>query len=195
MFDSSAVLADFSDWSRRWPTCRPIGHELRDGARATWVRFHSLPGSKRYAESASEYDELLGRHNTVIGALVADSASAAVQVFTCAWSSEPSPTPREVALERVAPAPSTLWASIEQEPGHWTHLYAGTLPWRTGVLDDLLRLVADDHTAGVIIASTDLSWLYHPYDGGADVIASSIEDRDRLTAAHREWLSSHPNGL
>lgn len=187
-------MADLSEWSRRWPGCRPIGHELRDSARATWVRFHSLPGAKRHPEDEAEYDELLGRHNTVIGELVLASASAAVQVFTCAWSAESSPTPREVALERFAPAPSVLWASIERA-GSWTHLYAGTLPWRTGVLDDLLRWVADDRTADVIVASADLSWLYHPYDGGADVIASSVEERDRLKAAHRAWLSSHPHGL
>lgn len=188
-------MADLSDWSRRWPACRPIGHELRSSARATWVRFHSLPGSKRHPEDASEYDELLGRHNTVIGELVLDSASAAVQVFTCAWSAESSPTAREAALARAAPTSSTLWASIEREAGSWVHLYSGTLPWRTGVLDDLLRLVADDRTADVLIASADLSRLYHPYDGGADVIASSVEERDRLKAAHRAWLSPHPHGL
>jgi hypothetical protein len=184
-----------SEWERRWPGCRPIGHELRTSAHATWVRFHNLPDSRRYAEEDREYAELLVRQNTVIDELVAESRNAALQVITCAWSGDATPVPREIDLECCAPASSIYWTSIEQDAGQWTHLYAGSLPWRIGVLDDLLRLVADDRTADVIIAGTDLAWLYHPYDGGADVIAASAAQRDRLKAAHRTWLSSHPRGL
>jgi hypothetical protein len=40
-------------WQERWPRCRPVGYELRGCARATWVRFHTLSGSKRYAEGTA----------------------------------------------------------------------------------------------------------------------------------------------
>ena len=39
----------------------------------------------------------------------------------------------------------------------WLHLYVSVSPWRDGELDPLLRLVADDETAGVIIAPPDLT--------------------------------------
>ncbi|TQS31246.1 hypothetical protein FLW16_00640 [Microbispora sp. KK1-11] len=41
----------------------------------------------------------------------------------------------------------------------------------------------------------DLRWLYHPYDGGADVIAPTRTERDALKERHRDWLSAHPLGL
>jgi hypothetical protein len=47
----------------------------------------------------------------------------------------------------------------------------------------------------VIIAPPDDDWLYHPYDGGADVIAASSDARDVLRTRFAAWLSSHPSGL
>ncbi len=63
------------------------------------------------------------------------------------------------------------------------------------LIDPLLRAVADDGGVDVIITDTGLRRLYHPYDGGADCILETTEERDRLKAAHRDWLSGHPGGL
>ena len=62
-------------------------------------------------------------------------------------------------------------------------------------IDPLLRVVADDETSGVVIAPSDFEWLYHPYDGGADVFLPSRERRDLLSLAHHRWLSRYPGGL
>ncbi|MEU8122197.1 hypothetical protein AB0C21_26120 [Spirillospora sp. NPDC049024] len=59
----------------------------------------------------------------------------------------------------------------------------------------MLRDVADDRLPHVIIAPLDLKWLYHPYDGGADVIAPTVHDRDVLKTCHADWLPAHPAGL
>ena len=135
--EATAVAALSARWQERWPACRPIGHELRDTAPSTWVRFHSLPESKRYAEDEDEYRVLLDRHNTVIGELVADSHDDALLVISCAWSDGPVPVPRHDDLARLAPS-SVYWTSLLIDD-HWTHLFAGTAAWRTGVLDGLLR--------------------------------------------------------
>ena len=52
--------------------------------------------------------------------------------------------------------------------------------------------MADDEIAYAIIAPLDLRWLYHPYDGGADVIASTVRDRDVLKDRHADWLIGLP---
>lgn len=77
----------------------------------------------------------------------------------------------------------------------WIHLYVSMSRWQDGELDLLLRLVADDETRGVIIAPPDLAWLYHPYDGGADVITRYKGERDALAARHTGWLPARPDGL
>ena len=61
--------------------------------------------------------------------------------------------------------------------------------------DGLLRAAADGQLVGMIIISMDADWLYHPYDGGADIIAASPKARDDLREKFQSWLSSHPRGL
>ncbi len=58
--------------------------------------------------------------------------------------------------------------------------------------DHFLRAAADRRLAG---GPPDLRWLYHPYDGGADVIAPSSVERDKLKSKFAAWLSDHPQGL
>lgn len=59
----------------------------------------------------------------------------------------------------------------------------------------LLLAIADDATRDIIICPKNLAWLYHPYDGGMDVIASDVSTRDRLRQSYDDWLSTHPSGL
>jgi hypothetical protein len=47
----------------------------------------------------------------------------------------------------------------------------------------------------VLITDANLRWLFHPYDGGMDVIAPTTADRDALRDRHRDWLSKHPQGF
>ncbi len=61
-------------WTQRFDDAPPIAHAFRDSQRDCWVRFHSLPESKRYAESESEWTTLLERHNAVVSALASDGS-------------------------------------------------------------------------------------------------------------------------
>ena len=47
----------------------------------------------------------------------------------------------------------------------------------------------------VILTDDQCKWLYHPYDGGADVLAPSTATRDQVAVRHRSWLSKRPDGL
>ncbi|MEU0885332.1 hypothetical protein ABZ345_42640, partial [Lentzea sp. NPDC005914] len=62
-----------------------------------------------------------------------------------------------------------------------------------GRIDTLLRAVADDDaTAGVLITDAGLQRIYHPYDGGVDVMLTTNTERDQLRSRHTDWLSAHP---
>jgi hypothetical protein len=56
-------------WQSHFGEIAPRGHLLRRALSERWVRFHSLPDSKRYAESADEYAELQRRHLAVASVL------------------------------------------------------------------------------------------------------------------------------
>src|SRR5690606_37323370 len=64
--ENAAILAG---WKSSFPGIPPIGFKLRASLPERWVRFHSLPGAKRYPENEAEYRELLELHNTILGEL------------------------------------------------------------------------------------------------------------------------------
>ncbi|WP_411722318.1 hypothetical protein [Mycetocola sp.] len=188
-------------WRTRWPDCRPIGHELRSSAHETWVRFHSLPESKRYAESEVEYEELLTRHFTLLRELSSSAFTPPddLRLITVAWSESPEQAERDSDLQSAFPE-GHYWQSVAydlSDPDYpvWTHLYVGSTALDAEELRSLLMLVADDGTSDVVICPPGGDWLYHPYDGGGDVIAPDHTTRDILRDRHADWLPANPHGL
>lgn len=72
-------------WERRWPRPAPLSYVLRAEYADQWVRFHSLPESKRYAENETEYDEILLRHRAVLRELQGSTGTAALWVIAADW--------------------------------------------------------------------------------------------------------------
>jgi hypothetical protein len=188
-------------WASAWGDCRPVGHELRGCLSERWVRFHSLPGSQRYAESEEQYTEILHRHGTILTDLLREGGEPGdtdLLVVTASWSTEQQRTAHNPEVAAQTPG-ARFWTSIltdDSDPGfpNWTHLWVSVSRFSDPHLQTLLRLVADDVTRGVILTSQAMHWLYHPYDGGADIIATSSQQRDSLRDRYSEWLSALPSG-
>ncbi|MEG8281199.1 DUF3885 domain-containing protein [Streptomyces sp. AHA2] len=138
-------------WQQHWPSSPPVGYKLRDPYRDLWVRFHSLPESKRYAEDESEHAVVLERHNTVLDELF---AGVDVYVITPAWATEAEVPPFQPDDDYW----QTLLVEDDPDPDFRTycHLYTACRPWRSGCLDELLRHIAEDKVAGVLITDTQL---------------------------------------
>jgi hypothetical protein len=125
---------------------------------------------------------VLARHNIVLGELVTEPT---VLVVTAGYSDAPQPQESCRSSEVLAVHPrAEYWTSarMDDEPGFesWMHLYVSRVSWSSGRLDPILRMVADDVVANVVVTAADLRWLYHPYDGGMDVMLSSMAERDAL---------------
>lgn len=184
-------------WAARWPGCPPIADRLRSHDPERWVRFHSLPGSKRYAEDDEERATVLARHHAVLSALGAAPTTPVLSV-TREFSDSRSTPSRDGDLERAQPG-AWPWRAI-QDPDDdgwteevWWHLHVA--PTSVAELDPLLTLAADDRTEGVMVLPLDLAWAHHPYDGGMDVLLPTTADRDALRDRFSAWLSPHPHGL
>jgi hypothetical protein len=187
-------------WRERRPAGPPVAHTFRGAYAERWVRFHSLPRSKRYPESEDEYAIVLERYNTILDELF---AGLDVLVVTMDWSDTPTgpagyPSPRQ----ELHPAGVRWWidsGSDDSDPDPefrlHTRLYADLRPWRRGCVDGLLRAVADEALGEVFLTDTELRRIHHPYDGGADVILATPGERDALRGRHADWLSGHPDGL
>lgn len=75
------------------------------------------------------------------------------------------------------------------------HAYVSHLRLDSGMLDPLLRSVADYYIGDVVFAPATFDWLYRPYDGGVDVFLPSAEEWDQLSRTHADWLSPYASGL
>lgn len=171
-------------WQRRWSKVHPcLPDQLKIAYRDQWIRFHCLPESKRYPETEREYGIVLDRYNTVLDRIL----DGPVYLMTTACTHTP---------QWVGSGAPWQTAILDDEPGFesYAHQFLSQTSWRPGVFDDLLRKVADSAEAGVIITDTKLRWLFHPYDGGMDIIAPNTADRDLLRDNHRDWQSGHPQG-
>lgn len=177
-------------WQQQWPYCPPVGYKLRGPYRDVWVRFHSLPESKRYAEDEAEYAVVLDRYNTVLDELF---AGADVYVIIPVWTAGPEVPPSRPGADYWC----GLLAEDDPDPDFrtYSHLFVERRLWQRGCIDELLRDVADDKVGGVMITDIGMRRIYHPYDGGADVFGATSRERDSIRDRHVDWLSSHPSGL
>ena len=124
------------DWDRCFPHCEPIGYHLRAAFADRWVRFHSLPGAKRYPEDDAEFAEVLARHNAILGELTRPGER--VVLVTTGYSESPAPSrsyPNVVAFDPgAAPWRTIAMHRIEDafaEPNYW-HLFGSLREWRPG---------------------------------------------------------------
>ncbi|MBK7581372.1 MAG: hypothetical protein IPI67_14305 [Myxococcales bacterium] len=76
-------------WQAHFPELAPAGLAFQESLRTRWLRIHSLPGSKRYADSPEERAELLQRHRQVADVVL--GASSACALLVAGFSDAPGP--------------------------------------------------------------------------------------------------------
>jgi hypothetical protein len=174
-------------WTIAFPDFEPLAHEAKLRFTDRWVRFHSLPGSKRYPENQSETAELLSRFNSILSELTA--AGETVFVLTTEFGDKPivPATPTGMANTRH-------WRTVVVEDYYW-HVYLSPLVWQPHSFDKLIRAVAMDLASNVMICDPQCQWLVHRYDGGTDVVLLDGPTRDRLKSKFADRLSARADGL
>jgi hypothetical protein len=184
-------------WKSEFDNFAPEAHNLKHEYKSRWVRFHSLPESKRYPNNEDEYLEILGRHNTVLQELCGSESN--VLVVLPEYSEDIEPTKPEPELSSLFSA-SEPWRTLAQHENdddyesYW-HLHVSRIKFTGSEFNSLFRMVANDEVGNIMIICPSKGVVFHPYDGGADVLLATAEERDHLKEKHREWLSSHPEGF
>lgn len=180
-------------WKEGLNDFEPLAHELKFAFQDRWVRFHSLPESKRYPENESEYQEIFNRYNAVLAELGPSSRTVFV-VLPEYSESEVAVHPAE-EFRGVFPH-SEYWRTIDQlaECGVYWHLHIAEVQIPSEKLNSVFRLVANDEVRNILVVLPKDRSVFHPYDGGADIIAPSVEAREELKNRRKAWLLSHPEG-
>ena len=196
------TAADFTlFWNQAFPGAVPLGYLFRHYFPGRWVRFHSLPQSRRYPENEADWAMLLDRQNTILEAVIGRPAPVALVTGYYAWAESVGVENllAETALHRFdyTALPPVALESVDPEqyqPGDRYHPLFARVYWQRGAFDDVLREVAED-AVRCFWVSPEQQCLIAPYDGGLDVIVRDTPSRDALKARFRAWLSGREDGL
>jgi hypothetical protein len=201
--DPEALVA----WRQRELRGSPlVGYRLRQILAQRWVRFHSLPGSKRYAETDEELGEIRRRHDMIAGALLGEGEP--IVIVRTGYSTSASRVPPEDgqgqwSSEGFVWFESMSFPEIDDEPSDapsdvppsYAHFWLAHSTFHAGAFELPWTLVANDVIDGLLLVNIERRCVFAPYDGGMDVIGADSFVCDSLRRDFGAWLSAHPSGL
>ncbi len=184
-------------WETEYPEAYPINHELKWIYKDRWFRIHSLPKSKRYAESNAEYQTIFNRQNKIISDLIGEENAIIISFGLYADDNTNNnykeltdfkkfKKVRTIDLHKIRPE--------EYGTGMYFDLYIKNDFWKSGTKNEILRAIADDEIRAMFICPSR-KCIIAPYDGGIDIIVKSTEKRDELKNKYKDWLSERKDEM
>lgn len=187
-------MTDFEAfWRVYFPETLPLGYILRERLNERWVRFHSLPQSKQYAENDDERSVILHRANTIAASILGEKEPC--WLVTCRYDDA-----KTSALLESDPSFELDYAfqHIEREPGELDDIvftfYSATTRWRANKFDPVVTAIAEEREQNLWVSSHNPT-VFAPYDGGFDLIMPTREEASILQEQFKDWKSVHPSGL
>jgi hypothetical protein len=188
-------------WTSYYPGILPIPHNFRNDYPERWFRIHSLPGSKRYADTSEEWNILLTRQNEIITDLFGNNAP--ILFLTGEYSFEGGTELHPVgSVNSISdfgfislPAIDLYKIAPEQyDEGQYFNPVFCEETWLQKKFDNVLIDVADDNLHAFFV-SIEKKFIIAPYDGGMDIIPDNAETRNHYKSKYKSWLSVRQDGL
>lgn len=176
-------------WRNFYPKTEPLGYLMRESGTGHWVRFHSLPQSKRYAENDVERKTIVDRANAPATEILGHGSPCwliQVGVLDPRW---------DATAFRARDDYNLVFAYAFHDDGIDRNVYARLRTWTSGKFDRLITSLADDEAASALWMSASDGAVFAPYGGGADVFIPSEAEATRLKAMFPDWLSPRSDGL
>ncbi len=189
---------DFIDfWNKEFSEALPINHELKWIYPERWFRIHSLPKSKRYAQSEYEYKIILDRQNQLINDLIGEGTEVVISfgLYTNDLTNDNYKELDDFELfKKIYSINLHKERPEEYDNGIFYDVYVKTEKWKHGKRNEILKAIADDEIRVMIICPLK-KCIIAPYDGGVDIIVNSTEYRNRLKEKYKDWLSEREDGM
>lgn len=190
--------SEFIDyWNKEYPESFPINHELKFKYPDRWLRIHSLPESKRYADSAEEYKILLDRQNQLINDLIGEKSEVVISfgLYSNDFTNDNYKEQTDYGeFHKVLTIDLKKERLEENEDELYFDIYVKSENWENGNRDEMLKAIADDEIRAMFVSPSS-KCIIAPYDGGVDVIVDSVEKRDSLKVKYKDWLSDREDGM
>lgn len=180
-------------WDTYFEGHKPVAHLLRKSLHLRWVRFHSLPESKRYAETDEEWADLFERHNRIADAVLGDGARCWLVICN---DMEGRDLEDKKHLKRFDFDRWFSWWENDEldETIEWP-VYATEIIWQAGQFNEVIRKVAVWDECFLLLVSQETNAIFAPYDGGIDLIQPSEKLASGIKAKYPSWRPVNELGL
>jgi hypothetical protein len=130
------IMNDLNLWQKTFSKIPPLGHVLREKFGNRWIRFHSLPESKRYADNDAEMAIILDRADILAKEILGENQCHIYASYDGHEISteENSPVKKYYNLDQ-----SFNWQQIdEDEAVSWTTYWKATY-WNIDTYSPLIK--------------------------------------------------------
>jgi hypothetical protein len=184
-------------WKQTFGEIAPVGYVLRSHLHHRWVRFHSLPESKRYPESEEESDIVLSHNLDVANYLFSRGEEICIFKSIFHYSGDPEPAAPEIAgvqLSNDSRLVSRACFDNDDAEDDLFHTWQLSATWGESLFSEIIRRVAIEQEHSISFVSPASGNIFCPYDGGMDTFSASAE-LGEIRQKFSVWLSKHPAGL
>ncbi|MCU4157452.1 hypothetical protein J1N10_15855 [Carboxylicivirga sp. A043] len=184
-------------WQKEYPNSFPIRHELKWIYENRWFRIHSLPESKRYAETEDEYKIILDRQNQLIEDLIGEKTEFVIVYGLYSnhlTNDKPTDQTDFGEFNKALTINLTKERPEEYEDEMYFDIFIRVEKWQSDNKNEMLRAIADDEFHAMFICPAK-HCIVAPYDGGIDIIMDSTVSRDKLKLRYKDWISEREDGL
>lgn len=192
--DLTPLKSDFAAfWESHFEGHTPLAHLLRGTLAERWIRFHSLPDSKRYAETDEEWSVLFDRHDRLAEVVLGDSARCWLVV---AHELTTEDTEGDATLSKFDFEHWFDWVDYASPGFEFANpVNAAEVLWLGGQFNALIGQIARWEENFVMFISQATGAIFAPYDGGIDLILPSPNDTENLRTRFPDWLPRNETGL
>jgi len=179
-------------WWSNFENCSPAGHKLRTVLNDRWVRFHSLPESKRHPDNAAELGEVIGRMNALADEVLGQGAVC--WLIANRYADTPSLACDTVGEYDLRACLGWIDPDVPLHPAVII-AHASICRWEPARFEGLLAKIARHDDANILWVSETGQAVFAPYDGGVDIILPDASQVTALAYKYAGWLSPYPGGL
>lgn len=170
----------------------PLGYMLRDQYKECWLRIHSLPQGKRYAEDEVERTELLKRYTAVFN----DCFSIGDPYLIIGFYQDLLTEKESISWIKSIETEELNRVNVsEDDESYFLFLFAGLFKKDETIFREIIVDVANEKIKPLLFFSDINKIIYAPYDGGIDLF---FLDREKILIfknKYKNWLSPRADGL
>ncbi len=169
-------------WAKNYSSSLPISYWFKHSLSTKWLRFHSLPGSKRYGETEQEWAILLQRQNDLLGEFLQPNDTVYIVIN---YIKETNVLFNEYQFNNIG-----VFVDRKNETVYQS--FCAKAFWQYGALNNVLKAIANDEIMAYFIVPGNI---VAPYDGGVDLIINSDFKKEELKNKYSKWLSAREDGM